>query len=86
YTSHCLLHLTYFPFDTHTCTLTWASWSYDIHQLDLVKGGEGSGEGELGDLSSYQPNGEFQVTDLGGRGASPTSPAAQSLALVSPSL
>jgi hypothetical protein len=40
YTISCPLQLTYFPFDSQTCSIRFASWSYDNSLLNLAPYGE----------------------------------------------
>ncbi|XP_059468633.1 neuronal acetylcholine receptor subunit alpha-10-like [Neocloeon triangulifer] len=53
--STCDINVEYFPFDVQSCQMKWASWSYDGNQIDLelIR--------EHGDVSNYQPNGEFDL-------------------------
>ncbi|XP_065211418.1 neuronal acetylcholine receptor subunit alpha-10-like isoform X2 [Planococcus citri] len=55
YRSSCDIDVQYFPFDVQSCTLKWASWTYDGYQLDLIK------QTEKGDVSNYKANGEFDL-------------------------
>uniref|UniRef100_A0A8D8QPX0 Neuronal acetylcholine receptor subunit alpha-10 n=2 Tax=Cacopsylla melanoneura TaxID=428564 RepID=A0A8D8QPX0_9HEMI len=55
YRSSCDIDVEYFPFDIQSCTMKWASWTYDGYQLDLMK------EREEGDTTNYQVNGEFDL-------------------------
>lgn len=34
YTVGCMFDVQYFPFDVQNCTLTFASWSYDVSKID----------------------------------------------------
>ncbi|XP_023224851.1 neuronal acetylcholine receptor subunit alpha-10-like [Centruroides vittatus] len=56
--SSCEIDVEYFPFDVQTCAMKFASWTYDGFQVELNK------EGGLGDLSSYQKNGEFELDEF----------------------
>ncbi|XP_014234656.1 neuronal acetylcholine receptor subunit alpha-7-like isoform X2 [Trichogramma pretiosum] len=56
--SSCDIDVEYFPFDEQRCVLKWASWTYDGYQLQLEK------QSEQGDVSNYQPNGEFDLVNF----------------------
>ncbi|XP_059478376.1 neuronal acetylcholine receptor subunit alpha-10 [Neocloeon triangulifer] len=58
YRSSCDINVEYFPFDIQSCRMKWASWTYDGYQVDLVK------QTEHGDVSNYQPNGEFDLVSF----------------------
>ncbi|CAN7986654.1 unnamed protein product [Ixodes hexagonus] len=59
--STCKIDITWFPFDDQKCDLKFGSWTYHGYQLDLrVKSDEG------GDLSSYIPNGEWDLIAVPG--------------------
>ncbi|XP_037509764.1 neuronal acetylcholine receptor subunit alpha-7 [Rhipicephalus sanguineus] len=59
--STCKIDITWFPFDDQKCKLKFGSWTYHGYQLDLrVKSEEG------GDLSSYIPNGEWDLIGVPG--------------------
>ncbi|KAL1122815.1 hypothetical protein AAG570_003141, partial [Ranatra chinensis] len=55
YKSSCRMDVQYFPFDIQSCHMKWASWTYDGYQLELVQ------QSKEGDVSNYQPNGEFDL-------------------------
>ncbi|XP_065339487.1 neuronal acetylcholine receptor subunit alpha-10-like isoform X1 [Cloeon dipterum] len=58
YRSSCDINVEFFPFDVQSCQMKWASWTYDGYQVDLVK------QTEHGDVSNYQPNGEFDLVSF----------------------
>ncbi|XP_065159188.1 neuronal acetylcholine receptor subunit alpha-10-like [Atheta coriaria] len=58
YRSSCDINVEYFPFDLQTCHMKWASWTYDGYQVELQK------QTEEGDMSNYQPNGEFDLLNF----------------------
>ncbi|XP_064097725.1 neuronal acetylcholine receptor subunit alpha-7-like [Macrobrachium nipponense] len=58
YRSSCDMNVEHFPFDIQFCKLKWASWTYDGHQLDLMK------QMDDGDTSNYQSNGEFDLMEF----------------------
>ncbi|XP_064098102.1 neuronal acetylcholine receptor subunit alpha-10-like [Macrobrachium nipponense] len=58
YRSSCDMNVEHFPFDIQFCKLKWASWTYDGHQLDLIK------QMDDGDTSNYQSNGEFDLMEF----------------------
>ena len=35
FTSSCLIHVRYFPFDIQECEFRFTSWSYHGHEIDL---------------------------------------------------
>ena len=56
--SLCKVDVTYFPFDEQTCTLTFGSWAFHGWDLNISK------FAPEGDLSSYVPNVEWEVTGV----------------------
>ncbi|KAK0162866.1 hypothetical protein PV327_006608 [Microctonus hyperodae] len=56
--SSCNIDVEFFPFDVQKCALKWASWTYDGYQLELEH------QSERGDVSNYQPNGEFDLVNF----------------------
>ncbi|XP_073998729.1 neuronal acetylcholine receptor subunit alpha-7-like isoform X1 [Rhodnius prolixus] len=58
YKSSCHIDVQYFPFDIQSCHMKWASWTYDGYQLELVQ------QSVDGDISNYQPNGEFDLVSF----------------------
>jgi len=56
--SSCDIDVEFFPFDLQSCQMKWASWTYDGYHIDLVK------QMELGDVTNYQTNGEFDLVDF----------------------
>ncbi|XP_064461455.1 neuronal acetylcholine receptor subunit alpha-7-like isoform X2 [Ornithodoros turicata] len=59
--STCKIDITWFPFDDQKCDLKFGSWTYDGSQLDLRLNSD-----EGGDLSSYIPNGEWDLIAVPG--------------------
>lgn len=59
--STCKIDITWFPFDDQRCNLKFGSWTYDGSQLDLRLNSD-----EGGDLSSYIPNGEWDLIAVPG--------------------
>ena len=55
--SSCKLDITYFPFDTQICKLTFGSWTRDVHKLNLsfYQGLEEA------DLEKYTKSGEWEM-------------------------
>ncbi|XP_069137242.1 neuronal acetylcholine receptor subunit alpha-9-like [Argopecten irradians] len=54
-TSLCQVDVTYFPFDTQTCALTFGSWAYHGLQLNITN------KSVSGDLTSFVSNVEWDV-------------------------
>ncbi|XP_021345853.1 neuronal acetylcholine receptor subunit alpha-9-like [Mizuhopecten yessoensis] len=54
-TSLCQVDVTYFPFDTQTCSLTFGSWAYHGLQLNITN------RSVSGDLTSFVSNVEWDV-------------------------
>lgn len=59
--STCKIDITWFPFDDQKCDLKFGSWTYHGYQLDLRVNSE-----EGGDLSTYIPNGEWDLIAVPG--------------------
>lgn len=57
-TSLCKVDVTYFPFDTQNCALTFGSWAYHGLELNLTK------LAEEGDVTSFVTNVEWHLTDV----------------------
>ncbi|XP_025831790.1 neuronal acetylcholine receptor subunit alpha-3-like [Agrilus planipennis] len=53
--TYCKMDISYFPFDTQTCSLLWESWSYDSTEIELTP------QKKVG-LVLYEDSGEFEVT------------------------
>lgn len=53
--SSCKIDVSWFPFDEQTCTMKFASWTYDGYQVNLVI------QTTEGDLSNYVENGEWDL-------------------------
>ncbi|NXG51485.1 ACH10 protein, partial [Psilopogon haemacephalus] len=60
--SSCRVDVSYFPFDGQRCPLTFGSWTYSGHQLDLSLPPSGSGE-----LRDLVPNVEWEVLGMPAR-------------------
>ncbi|XP_033108362.1 neuronal acetylcholine receptor subunit alpha-2-like isoform X3 [Anneissia japonica] len=58
YVCYCKVDLTYYPFDTQTCPLTFGSWAHDIRQVDLRSINNSA------DLSSFEDNGEWNIINV----------------------
>ncbi|XP_076314679.1 neuronal acetylcholine receptor subunit alpha-3-like isoform X3 [Tachypleus tridentatus] len=56
--SSCPMDMKYFPFDVQTCSLKFASRSYDGLQIELIK------EAGQSELNEYQENGDFELSDF----------------------
>ena len=56
--SVCQLDVSRFPFDTQTCNLTFGSWAYTGHELNLSEAAEAV------DLRSYITHGEWHLASL----------------------
>ncbi|XP_043197753.1 neuronal acetylcholine receptor subunit alpha-10-like [Amphibalanus amphitrite] len=56
--SSCSINVEFFPFDEQTCTMKFASWTYDGLQVNLLN------QTEQGDLSNYVTNGEWDLLNL----------------------
>uniref|UniRef100_A0A673GVS4 Neuronal acetylcholine receptor subunit alpha-9-like n=1 Tax=Sinocyclocheilus rhinocerous TaxID=307959 RepID=A0A673GVS4_9TELE len=52
--SSCRVDVSYFPFDSQECNLTFGSWTYNGNQVDITMGMEG------GDLSDFVENVEWE--------------------------
>jgi hypothetical protein len=55
YYSTCKIDITWFPFDEQKCAMKFGSWTYDSSGIDLQLHANG------GDLSSFIPNGEWEL-------------------------
>ena len=53
--STCKIDITWFPFDDQQCKMKFGSWTYDASGLNLVL------QGDAGDMSSFIPNGEWEL-------------------------
>ncbi|XP_062864547.1 neuronal acetylcholine receptor subunit alpha-9 [Trichomycterus rosablanca] len=53
--STCVVDVSYFPFDSQQCKLTFGSWTYNGNQVDINMGGM-----EGGDLSDFVENVEWE--------------------------
>ncbi|KAF4071579.1 hypothetical protein AMELA_G00275020 [Ameiurus melas] len=53
--STCVVDVSYFPFDSQQCNLTFGSWTYNGNQVDINMGGM-----EGGDLSDFVENVEWE--------------------------
>uniref|UniRef100_A0A3B4D8N8 Cholinergic receptor nicotinic alpha 9 subunit n=1 Tax=Pygocentrus nattereri TaxID=42514 RepID=A0A3B4D8N8_PYGNA len=53
--SSCVVDVSYFPFDSQQCNLTFGSWTYNGNQVDITMGGM-----EGGDLSDFVENVEWE--------------------------
>ncbi|XP_053336213.1 neuronal acetylcholine receptor subunit alpha-9 [Clarias gariepinus] len=53
--SSCVVDVSYFPFDSQQCNLTFGSWTYNGNQVDINMGGM-----ESGDLSDFVENVEWE--------------------------
>ena len=56
--SVCRIDVTYFPFDTQVCKLTFGSWTYHGFELDVIK------RSESGDLDNYIEHNEWKVASF----------------------
>uniref|UniRef100_A0A3B4WES0 Cholinergic receptor nicotinic alpha 9 subunit n=1 Tax=Seriola lalandi dorsalis TaxID=1841481 RepID=A0A3B4WES0_SERLL len=52
--SSCVVDVSYFPFDSQECNLTFGSWTYNGHQVDIIMGRDS------GDLSDFVENVEWE--------------------------
>ena len=55
--SSCEINVEYFPFDEQSCTMKFASWTYDGDQVNLVN------SANMTDLSNYVANGEWDLVE-----------------------
>ncbi|KAJ1214809.1 hypothetical protein NDU88_002420 [Pleurodeles waltl] len=53
--SSCVLDVSYFPFDSQQCNLTFGSWTYNGNQVDIINALD------HGDLSDYVENVEWEM-------------------------
>jgi len=58
FSSPCSIDVTSFPFDNQTCNLTFGSWTYLGHQLDLQLFGDGIS------FADYIPSGEWDILGM----------------------
>ncbi|XP_055329446.1 neuronal acetylcholine receptor subunit alpha-10-like isoform X2 [Paramacrobiotus metropolitanus] len=56
--STCAIDVRYFPFDYQSCSLKFASWTFDGYKVDLVV------ITEAGDVSNYVPSGEWDLVNI----------------------
>ncbi|KAK3109038.1 hypothetical protein FSP39_021646 [Pinctada imbricata] len=56
--SSCSINVRFFPFDEQNCSMTFASWTYDGFQLNLLL------TTNEGDISNYIPNSEWTLMKL----------------------
>ncbi|XP_048754412.1 neuronal acetylcholine receptor subunit alpha-10-like isoform X2 [Ostrea edulis] len=56
--SSCSINVRYFPFDEQNCSMTFASWTYDGYQINLVL------NTHEGDISNYISNSEWHLHKL----------------------
>lgn len=54
YNTQCSTDVTYYPFDTQTCSVTLATWGYTSIEINL--------QAVEVDTSYYEPNGEWEYT------------------------
>ncbi|KAE9551715.1 hypothetical protein FO519_005079 [Halicephalobus sp. NKZ332] len=59
--SSCNIDITWFPFDEQLCTLTYGSWTYTGHDLDLFIDSSGLEGLNQMDLTYYVKNGEWDL-------------------------
>ncbi|XP_015235738.1 PREDICTED: neuronal acetylcholine receptor subunit alpha-9-II-like isoform X2 [Cyprinodon variegatus] len=57
--SSCVVDVSYFPFDSQECNLTFGSWTYNGNQVDIIMGMDS------GDLSDFVENVEWECHDSG---------------------
>merc|ERR1719193_1729978 len=60
--STCKIDITWFPFDDQQCDLKFGSWTYSGWQLELILN-----KAEGGDISTYVPNGEWDLIGVPGK-------------------
>ena len=53
--SSCEINVEFFPFDEQSCTMKFASWTYDGDQVNLMN------SANMTDLSNYVANGEWDL-------------------------
>ncbi|KAK7501576.1 hypothetical protein BaRGS_00007007 [Batillaria attramentaria] len=63
--SLCQLDVSHFPFDSQRCNLTFGSWAYNGHELDLTAATDAV------DLTSYVIHGEWELVSLTGQRIEP---------------
>uniref|UniRef100_A0A3B1IS34 Cholinergic receptor nicotinic alpha 9 subunit n=1 Tax=Astyanax mexicanus TaxID=7994 RepID=A0A3B1IS34_ASTMX len=59
--SSCVVDVSYFPFDSQQCNLTFGSWTYNGNQVDINMGGM-----QGGDLSDFVENVEWECHGMPG--------------------
>uniref|UniRef100_A0A4W4EZT3 Cholinergic receptor, nicotinic, alpha 9 n=1 Tax=Electrophorus electricus TaxID=8005 RepID=A0A4W4EZT3_ELEEL len=59
--SSCVVDVSYFPFDSQQCNLTFGSWTYNGNQVDITMGGLKGGE-----LSDFVENVEWECHGMPG--------------------
>jgi len=53
--SSCSIDVKYFPYDVQNCTMSFASWSHGIDQLNLLS------HSNEGDVTNYVPSSEWEL-------------------------
>ncbi|KAF3693882.1 Neuronal acetylcholine receptor subunit alpha-9-II [Channa argus] len=56
--SSCVVDVSYFPFDSQECNLTFGSWTYNGNQVDIIMGMDS------GDLSDFVENVEWECRGM----------------------
>nr|XP_020480081.1 neuronal acetylcholine receptor subunit alpha-9-II-like [Monopterus albus] len=56
--SSCVVDVSYFPFDSQKCNLTFGSWTYNGNQVDIIMGMDS------GDLSDFVENVEWECSEM----------------------
>uniref|UniRef100_A0A3B4AXU1 Uncharacterized protein n=1 Tax=Periophthalmus magnuspinnatus TaxID=409849 RepID=A0A3B4AXU1_9GOBI len=56
--SSCVVDVSYFPFDSQQCNLTFGSWTYNGNQVDITMGNDS------GDLSDFVENVEWKLLGM----------------------
>ncbi|XP_039920706.1 neuronal acetylcholine receptor subunit alpha-9 isoform X3 [Hirundo rustica] len=57
--SSCVVDVSYFPFDSQQCNLTFGSWTYNGNQVDIIN------SLDSGDLSDFIEDVEWEIHDSG---------------------